>query len=116
MTRSDWISAIAAAGALLALIPAYGAYFRRSGDAIGRGANAKDRGNLLFRAVVLTATAFFILVWELVSFDSYAQASHITIDLHTMPLIWKVAFYALFLVPGVVLLVAVAEFLRAIRS
>jgi hypothetical protein len=123
MTRSDWISLIAATGTLLGLIPAYRLYFagkksrkpkRTAKNETSRPEPVPDDGEIdaekpmgpYARAAALTAMAFVIFVIELVAYSWLANLFKVKVDLDTMPLNWAVGFWILFLVPGLFCLLA----------
>lgn len=115
MNRSDWISLVACIGTLLALIPAYSQFAvkknkKRKSSAISQEQkNEKDepvKYSAFFRATVLTAMAFVIGIIEIVIFSWIASYFNIGIDINTMPLNWKVGFFLLFLIPAVLLFLA----------
>jgi hypothetical protein len=120
MTRSDWISLIAAVGTLLALIPAYHLYFAghksRKPERIAKSettkpapdeeTNAEKPMGPYGRAAALTAMACVILVIELVAYSWIASLFKVKVDLNTMPLNWTVGFWILFLVPALLCFLA----------
>jgi hypothetical protein len=58
------------------------------------------------RATVLVAMAFLIFIIELFVYSAAAYRLHVKIDLSTMAVTWRVAFYSLFAVPGLLCFLA----------
>jgi hypothetical protein len=60
------------------------------------------------RALVLTSYAFVVVVIEVVLFSAVASIYGIEVNVSTMPTNWLVVFYALGLIPGLMLFMAFA--------
>ena len=131
MTRSDWIALIAATGTLLALIPSYKLYFaaKKAGNA-KRGPKATEGSAEqvaipndkpdepippFMRALAQVAVAFLVFVIELFVYSAAAYAFNVKIDLNTMPLNWRVGFYSLFVVPGLLCLLGFINIFGTMR-
>lgn len=133
MTMSDWISLAACVAAFIALIPSYAPMLEaRRGKRKGKGAPPSPTAlesppepsarpvaaeqapepkklNAFGKALVLSAMGLCIGVIELVLFSFFAAVGGVAIDLATMPITWQVAFYAIFIVPGICLFWAAAH-------
>ena len=130
MNTSDWIALAACVAAFIALIPAFAPIMQsrkkgkseassrpiasspdeNSGAApspiesqVEKKASEPAKLNAFGNALVLSAMALAIGVIELVLFSSVAGLFGIVVDINTMPTNWLIAFYAIFILPGVCL-------------
>jgi hypothetical protein len=126
MQRSDWIALIACVGTLLSLIPAFGQFLASKKRAkTGNPRKPKATPSLsdtdpkadkpmpaYMKAFSCTVMAFVILVIELVIFGWIAHAFGVTTEsTYRMPAPWLFGFYALFLLPGLLLFLALLHIL-----
>ena len=70
----------------------------------------KEPMPFMLRILMLVVFAVAIFLIEIIIFGIVAYCFGVTIDLGTMPLIWKVIFYSLFFIPGVFLFLAFLTF------
>lgn len=120
MHTSDWIALAACVAAFLALIPAFAPLLRKTKSKVrteceGTSSNvgaeedaatpeASPPLNNFGTAVVLTSIALAVGVVEIVLFSAVANYFGIAVDTNTMPSNWRAVYFALFLVPGLLLL------------
>jgi hypothetical protein len=131
MRRSDWIALIAAAGTLLGLVPSYKLYFAAKKPGNGKRGPKATEGSTeqvttphrkadepippFMRALAQVAAAFLVFVIELVLYSAAAYTFNVKIDLNTMPLNWRVGFYSLFAIPGLLCLLAFINIFGTMR-
>lgn len=130
MERSDWIALAACIAAFLGLIPQFKQMWTIEKKTTKKTRKQKQNitatsGNLenppnsepsntvrddkpkpLYNAFIQTIAAVIILLIELIIFGGIAHLFGVSTDLDTMPNIWKIGFYALFVVPGLLLFMA----------
>jgi len=118
MTWSDWIALLAAVAACLALIPAYLpllksknriSWGRKAVKPTKEGPSEPVKLNDFGKALVLTSYGLAIGVIELVMFSAIAGLNGVSVDVSTMPTNWLVAFYGIFVLPGIFLFWAAAH-------
>lgn len=129
MTRSDWIALVACAGTLLALYPAYSHMIRirkksgikstpKTSTTAAATTNKEDsvEYSAFFKATVLTAMAFVFGVIEIIIFSWIASAFNVKVDANTMPLNWQIGFFSLFLIPGILLFLALLNITSVMKD
>lgn len=127
METSNWIALGALIVAIVGLIPQFHSIFtrkkRNSRTAVKKTAKAEARPikekeeiddeesmPFMLRILLLVVYAVAIFIVEIILFSVVAHFFDVNIDLATMPLIWKVVFFALFFIPGVFLFLAFLQF------
>ncbi|MBL7936676.1 MAG: hypothetical protein JNM51_12795 [Bacteroidia bacterium] len=132
MNRSDWIALAACIAAFLGLIPQFRqmSFDRKDRKKIKKSSNksslkktdlssselnsetAKDKSpeeqkpRPLYNAFIQTIAAVLIFLIELILFSALAYFFNVKVELDNMPLLWTVGFYAIFVVPGLLLFMA----------
>ncbi len=114
LTTNDYICLVAAIATILALPPAYQNYFKKNKEEKlnrtkiqSEGTNAqteiveKQPMPAFMKAFVCVAFAAAILVIELIAFSWILSIAGIEFNLDTMPVNWKIGFYAMFAIPGI---------------
>jgi len=129
MATSDWISLAACVAAFLALVPSFSQMLaNRKAEKVNVTSSPLEKGvsnathterpklNALGRAFLLSSMAVALIVIEVVLFGLVASLFGIDVNVNTMPIPWLIVFYALFLVPGVLLWFALLNMMGIIKS
>ncbi len=132
MNRSDWIALAACIASFLGLIPQFRqmSFDRKDKKKIKKlstksslnkidlspsGVNPKtskdksleeQKPRPLFNAFIQTIAAVLIFLIELIIYSAFAYYFNVKVELGNMPLLWTVGFYAIFVVPGLLLFMA----------
>jgi len=124
MNRSDWIALLAAIGTFLGLIPAFHQFVTAgkskkhipkdtaSQPAAGATVEAPQPRNLSAneKALGCTSMAVLLFVIELVIYSWIAHWFNVNMDPKLMPFTWLVGFACLFILPGLLILIAFLHF------
>jgi hypothetical protein len=126
MTKSDWIALAACIATFLALIPSFLTLMRDrkpkkqlkknnqpeiKQNTEVKPENQKKSHGPFMNAFVLTIMAVVIGIIEFILFSWFAYMFGVVVEFGKMPLIWNVVFYSLFLIPGVLLFLALINIL-----
>jgi hypothetical protein len=131
MNKSDWIVLGALLMAFVGLIPQYYQAFSRKSkkkkaistknnstkpvetpsEEILNGESAKGEPQPpMIRILIFIVTAIIIGLIELIVFSAIAHFFGVKVDLDTMTLLWKIVFYSLFVIPGILFIYAFMVF------
>jgi hypothetical protein len=123
MGLSNWIALGALLVAVLGLIPQfYQSFYSKKTikrkdkkveetksekpDNLSKSEEEAKPWPFMLRILLNVIFAFASLLIEMIIFGIIAQLFGVSMNLDTMPLIWKIVFFSLFLVPGVFLFLA----------
>ncbi|MFO0321677.1 MAG: hypothetical protein ACK504_04525 [Bacteroidota bacterium] len=132
MNKSDWIALGALLVAFVGLIPQfYQAFSKKPKKKKTTSANKVPLGKSnetptletskdditkrepqppMIRILVFLVTAIIIGLIELIIFSAIAHYFGVKVDLNTMTLLWKIVFYSLFVIPGILFVYAFLVF------
>lgn len=123
MGTAEWIALAAAIAAFVGLIPQFAQMVRKESAPENKGLSDQSteppptangsappkpvKLNALGKALLLTSMGVAFGVFELIMFGAAASLAGVDPRLATMPTLWAVAFYSMFLIPGVFLTFAI---------
>jgi len=123
MNKAEWISLVGAFGALLALIPAYHQFFAsknpKKAKSRAKDTTPKSQTDVpatpepmgpFAKALGCVSIAALIFVIEIIAYSWLARLFGVSFNFSTMPQNWLIGFIALLLVPGILLLIGLAQF------
>lgn len=126
MNKSDWIALGALLVAFVGLIPQYYQAFSskqkkktisRTKDITTKSIEIQIPDNNkeelktkaqppMIRILIFLVLAVIIGLIELIIFSAIAYYFDVKVDMNTMPLLWKIFFYSLFVIPGILFVYA----------
>lgn len=132
MNKSDWIALGALLVAFVGLIPQYYQAFSKRQKKKKNAPTTKDTSTKpietpttesskeestkrepqppMIRILIFLVTAIIIGLIELIIFSAVAHYCGVKVDLSTMTLLWKIVFYSLFVIPGILFVYAFLVF------
>ncbi len=127
MKTSNWIALGALIVAVLGLIPQFYSIFakkkRNNRTTVKKTTKAEAKPNkekeeiedeesmpFMLRILLFVVYAVAVFLIEIILFGVAAYFFDVSMDFETMPFIWKAIFGSLFLIPGVLLFLAIVTF------